>query len=86
MDPTMRDPRNGKRSWLRPHDYAAADPASRRNRAVVDRFEPGSTMKMFTVATALAQKTISPTETIYCEAATCRSTTSSSTTPTYTSG
>lgn len=51
-----------------PNDYAAADPASRRNRAVVDRFEPGSTMKMFTVATALAQKTISPTEPIYCEA------------------
>ncbi len=50
-----------------PNDYAAADPASRRNRAVVDRFEPGSTMKIFTVATALAHKSISATEPIYCE-------------------
>ncbi|NUO51511.1 MAG: transpeptidase family protein [Polyangiaceae bacterium] len=50
-----------------PNDYGSADPDHRRNRAVVDRFEPGSTMKIFTLATALAQKTISPTEPIYCE-------------------
>jgi cell division protein FtsI (penicillin-binding protein 3) len=50
-----------------PNDYSNADPASRRNRAVVDRYEPGSTMKMFTVATALAHKTISATEPLYCE-------------------
>jgi cell division protein FtsI (penicillin-binding protein 3) len=50
-----------------PNDYGAADPANRRNRAVVDRYEPGSTMKIFTMATAFSQKTISPTEQIYCE-------------------
>ncbi len=50
-----------------PNDYGAADPAHRRNRAVVDRYEPGSTMKIFAMATAFAQKTISPTEQIYCE-------------------
>lgn len=50
-----------------PNDYRAADPKNRRNRAVVDRFEPGSTMKIFTVALALANKTLQPTEPIYCE-------------------
>jgi cell division protein FtsI (penicillin-binding protein 3) len=50
-----------------PNDYASADPDHRRNRAAVDRYEPGSTLKIFTIATALAQKTISPTDPIYCE-------------------
>lgn len=50
-----------------PNDYAATDPDHRRNRAVVDRYEPGSTMKIFSVAAALSNKTVSPTEQIYCE-------------------
>lgn len=50
-----------------PNDYGSAEPDTRRNRAVVDRYEPGSTMKIFTVATALAQRSISATEPIYCE-------------------
>ncbi len=50
-----------------PNDYAASDPDARRNRCVVDRFEPGSTMKVFTFASALAAKSVSPTATIYCE-------------------
>lgn len=50
-----------------PNDYRQSSPDERRNRAVLDRFEPGSTMKIFTVAAALAAGTISPTETIYCE-------------------
>jgi cell division protein FtsI (penicillin-binding protein 3) len=50
-----------------PNDYNASDPADRRNRAVVDRFEPGSTMKIFTFSTAFAAKSSSPTEPIYCE-------------------
>lgn len=50
-----------------PNDYSGAEPENRRNRAVVDRFEPGSTMKIFTVATALAQRSINATEPIYCE-------------------
>lgn len=50
-----------------PNDYSNADPDARRNRALVDRYEPGSTMKIFTLATAFANHTISPTEPIYCE-------------------
>lgn len=41
--------------------------AHRRNRAVVDRFEPGSTIKPFTIATALAAGTLRPNESIDCE-------------------
>ena len=50
-----------------PNNYSSADPDSRRNRCVVDRFEPGSSMKMFTIATALAAKNLNPTQPIYCE-------------------
>lgn len=50
-----------------PNDYSASDPDARRNRCVVDRFEPGSTMKVFTMAAALAAKSVSPTATLYCE-------------------
>jgi len=67
------DPTNGEilamasGPGFNPNDYGAADPGNRRNRAVVDRYEPGSTMKIFTLSTALAQKTLTPTEQIYCE-------------------
>jgi cell division protein FtsI (penicillin-binding protein 3) len=50
-----------------PNDYSVADPDARRNRAVVDRFEPGSVMKVFTIAAALANKSVAPTASIYCE-------------------
>lgn len=50
-----------------PNDYSVSSPESRRNRCVVDRIEPGSTIKVFTVAAALAAKSLSPTQTIYCE-------------------
>lgn len=50
-----------------PNDYSSADPDTRRNRAVVDRFEPGSTMKVFMMASALAAKSVAPTASIYCE-------------------
>jgi cell division protein FtsI (penicillin-binding protein 3) len=50
-----------------PNDYGASDVDARRDRAVTDRFEPGSVMKVFTIAGALAAGTLSPTETIYCE-------------------
>jgi cell division protein FtsI (penicillin-binding protein 3) len=50
-----------------PNDYSVADPDARRNRALVDRFEPGSVMKVFTVATALAAKSVAPAASIYCE-------------------
>ncbi len=50
-----------------PNDYGDADPDARRNRAVTDRFEPGSVMKAFTVSAALAAGTLKPTDTINCE-------------------
>jgi cell division protein FtsI (penicillin-binding protein 3) len=50
-----------------PNDYSESDPESRRARALSERFEPGSTMKMFTVAAALAAGTITPTQQLYCE-------------------
>jgi cell division protein FtsI (penicillin-binding protein 3) len=50
-----------------PNDYGESDADARRDRAVTDRFEPGSVMKVFTVAAALAAGTLKPTETIFCE-------------------
>jgi cell division protein FtsI (penicillin-binding protein 3) len=50
-----------------PNDYGQSPPEARRNRAIHDRFEPGSTIKIFTVAAALAARTLTPTQQIYCE-------------------
>lgn len=50
-----------------PNDYGESDVDARRDRAVTDRFEPGSVMKVFTVAAALAGGTLKPTDTIFCE-------------------
>ncbi len=50
-----------------PNDYSEAEADSRRDRAVTDRFEPGSVMKVFTLAAAFAAGVLKPTETIYCE-------------------
>lgn len=50
-----------------PNHPGSADPAARRNRAVTDRFEPGSVIKTFTVAGALASGAISPHQRIDCE-------------------
>ena len=50
-----------------PNDYSDSDPDVRRDRAVTDRFEPGSVMKVFTMTAALAQGVVKPTETINCE-------------------
>lgn len=50
-----------------PNDVEHSDVASRRNRAITDQFEPGSTMKAFTMAAALAARVTTPTQSIYCE-------------------
>ena len=50
-----------------PNDYSDSDPDARRDRAVTDRFEPGSVMKPFLMAGALAAGTVKPTDSIYCE-------------------
>ncbi len=50
-----------------PNDPGSADAAHRRNRAVTDRFEPGSVIKAFTVAGALASGVVGPSQQIDCE-------------------
>jgi len=50
-----------------PNDYSESEAESRRDRAVTDRFEPGSVMKPFTIAAALSAGTLKPTDTVYCE-------------------
>jgi cell division protein FtsI (penicillin-binding protein 3) len=50
-----------------PNRYGAFDPGERRNRAFTDRFEPGSTMKIFTMAAGIGSGRIRPSDTIFCE-------------------
>lgn len=50
-----------------PNDYTDSQPEQRRDRAMSDSFEPGSSMKMFTVAAGLADSVITPTQKLYCE-------------------
>ena len=45
-----------------PNDYSDSDADARRDRAVTDRFEPGSVMKSFTLAAALNAGTLKPTD------------------------
>jgi cell division protein FtsI (penicillin-binding protein 3) len=64
------DPRTGEilamASWP-PHNPNAARKANDlRNRAVADAFEPGSTMKTFSIAGALDRRAISPLDPIDC--------------------
>lgn len=49
------------------NDPSRAPVADRRNRALTDRFEPGSTIKPFTVAGALERGTIRPDQRFDCE-------------------
>ena len=50
-----------------PNEPSRHTAAHRRNRAVVDRFEPGSTVKPFTMAAALAAGSVKPNQSINCE-------------------
>jgi cell division protein FtsI (penicillin-binding protein 3) len=50
-----------------PNDFRSANDAERRDRAIADAYEPGSTFKMVTAAAALEQGLISPDDRIDCE-------------------
>jgi len=50
-----------------PNEPSRHPAAHRRNRAVVDRFEPGSTVKPFTMAAALAAGSVKANQSINCE-------------------
>jgi cell division protein FtsI (penicillin-binding protein 3) len=47
-----------------PESFSVSD---RRNRAVTDLFEPGSTFKIVTAAAVIEERTFSPEDTVYCE-------------------
>ena len=67
------DPNSGEilalASWplFNPNDYGDAEPDSRKERAAGGAFEPGSSVKMFTVAAGLSAGVITPTQKMYCE-------------------
>ncbi|HVZ32907.1 MAG TPA: penicillin-binding protein, partial [Polyangiaceae bacterium] len=56
-------------SWpsYNPNDYRFSEPATRRLRAITDRFEPGSTAKIVTLAAGLETKAVQPNERLFCE-------------------
>ena len=62
MDPrTGRDPRDGERADLRREPTSRPRRADeRRNRAVTDLYEPGSTFKIVTIAGALEDNVVTP--------------------------
>ncbi|MBI2822305.1 MAG: transpeptidase family protein [Acidobacteria bacterium] len=49
-----------------PNRYGSAPPESRRNRAILDTYEPGSTFKLVTASAALQEKLVHPEERINC--------------------
>lgn len=67
------DPNSGEilalASWpfYNPNDYGDSEPQDRKERAASVAFEPGSSMKMFTVAAGLAAGVITPAQKLYCE-------------------
>ncbi|PWU17216.1 MAG: penicillin-binding protein [Candidatus Rokuibacteriota bacterium] len=69
----LMDPRTGEilaiavRPTFNPNSFAAATDEERRNRAVTDPFEPGSTFKVILAAAALEEKVVRPSDRIYAE-------------------
>jgi cell division protein FtsI (penicillin-binding protein 3) len=66
----VMDPHSGEilamASWptFNPNDYAGASESARRNRAVQDLYEPGSTFKLVTASAAIETGVIKPTDVI----------------------
>jgi cell division protein FtsI (penicillin-binding protein 3) len=50
-----------------PNDVAATTPAARRNRAITDTYEPGSTLKALVAAAALDRGVSAPADLVFCE-------------------
>jgi cell division protein FtsI (penicillin-binding protein 3) len=50
-----------------PNDFRKYPPERRRNRAVTDVFEPGSTLKLFIISAALEEGVIGPRTVVFCE-------------------
>ncbi len=69
----MMDPRTGEvlalaiRPTFNPNSFKAATDADRRNRAVTDPFEPGSTFKVILAAAALEEGVVRPADRLYAE-------------------
>ncbi len=69
----VENPRTGEilalanRPGFNPNAFNTADPNSRKNRAVTDIYEPGSTFKIVTLAAALEEKLTSPQEVVDCQ-------------------
>lgn len=67
------DPRNGEILSLavaprfNPNAFGEYAPSERRNRAIADFYEPGSTFKIVTAAAALESRVVSPWEQMDCE-------------------
>jgi len=67
------DPKNGDilalaiRPTFNPNSFGTATDDERRNRAVTDPFEPGSTFKVILAAAALEEGVIRPTDRLYAE-------------------
>jgi len=69
----VMDPRTGEilalanQMGFDPNYFSAINPATGKNKAITDVFDPGSTFKPFLVAAALEEGTVKETDTFYCE-------------------
>ena len=69
----VMDPRSGdilamaSAPSFNPNQFGKSSPSHWRNRALTDTFEPGSTMKIFSLGAALDLGVIKPREVFYCE-------------------
>jgi cell division protein FtsI (penicillin-binding protein 3) len=69
----VMDPRTGEILALAnelgfdPNRFSAVNPATGKNKAITDVFDPGSTFKPFLVAAALEEKAAKETDTFFCE-------------------
>lgn len=50
-----------------PNNYSDYSPWERRNRAIIDLFEPGSVMKVFVVSAGIEERLINPQTKVFCE-------------------